>query len=366
MNRFANLFQLSTARETEIEILEEDDDIDLEDEEFPLQRTRMDSIRLIQEMYDKGSLDIDPSYQRDSVWPRRYQQDLIHTLWKKRSYIPPVVIHDMKPGRHRVIDGKQRLLAVIGFIKNEFKDKSGRYFDHPDKESFSEDDRNEFLSLTLTQVYYRNLTLDQELSIFHDLQKAIPLKQGERYRASPNKIITSVTDYSDKYRLFKYGPKIVRDQDLANCVRMVLAVMEGAFTFQHDAVTHKMEGYLDNVLWQNPHKNLEALFETLRPMVELYHETDDDLLPCEIMVLGSIVHAFNTKKSVDIKNLTPIVKIIHDSYKKATLTKTINHPNTNWLLEAWLEHFYKNQWTPLPKILEQTREKLKRKRVKCR
>jgi hypothetical protein len=76
------------------------------------------------EWYDDARLDLSPEFQRGEVWRRQAQAFLIDTIL--RGYpIPPIHIRNVrKPGDTRlareVIDGQQRLTAVIKYVQNEY------------------------------------------------------------------------------------------------------------------------------------------------------------------------------------------------------------------------------------------------------
>ena len=73
------------------------------------------------DLYRNGQLDLDPPYQRRSVWTRRDQQYFLDTLF--RNYpSPPIFLHKTisdsgKPTYH-VVDGKQRTQTILAFIKD--------------------------------------------------------------------------------------------------------------------------------------------------------------------------------------------------------------------------------------------------------
>ncbi|RKQ21592.1 DUF262 domain-containing protein [Bacillus subtilis] len=81
----------------------------------------------ISEFYENHSLDkynYDPDYQRKSdVWSIEKQSFLIDSIMKNFP-IPPIFLHsevDLQSGKsiYHVIDGKQRLSAIVKFIKDE-------------------------------------------------------------------------------------------------------------------------------------------------------------------------------------------------------------------------------------------------------
>jgi hypothetical protein len=70
-----------------------------------------------------GELNLDPPFQRRSVWSLDYQRYFIDTIL--RGYpAPPIFLEiDIKPGRpakYNVLDGKQRISAVLEFMDGKF------------------------------------------------------------------------------------------------------------------------------------------------------------------------------------------------------------------------------------------------------
>lgn len=68
-------------------------------------------------------LDMDPPYQRRSVWNLEYRQFFIDSVirnYPTQSIFLDVVIDPDSRTQYRVLDGKQRLSSLIGFTKNEF------------------------------------------------------------------------------------------------------------------------------------------------------------------------------------------------------------------------------------------------------
>lgn len=75
------------------------------------------------DLYDSGQLDLDPPYQRRSVWSLNYRQFFIDSVI--RNYPTQSVFIEIEedpdgPTRYRVLDGKQRITSLILFTQNEF------------------------------------------------------------------------------------------------------------------------------------------------------------------------------------------------------------------------------------------------------
>ena len=69
-------------------------------------------------MAQKGRLDLSPSYQRGDVWPTKDAQMLIESILRGIP-LPSIIVlspKDQASNRSEVVDGKQRLTAILRFI----------------------------------------------------------------------------------------------------------------------------------------------------------------------------------------------------------------------------------------------------------
>lgn len=72
------------------------------------------------EMIDDKEIDLAPGFQRRLRWTRAQQSRLIESIIMNVP-IPPVFLGEHKPGRHVVLDGRQRLTAIYQYLNDEFK-----------------------------------------------------------------------------------------------------------------------------------------------------------------------------------------------------------------------------------------------------
>jgi hypothetical protein len=96
------------------------------------------------DLHERGRLDLDPPYQRRSVWSLKDRRFFLNTIFGNLPS-PAIFLHrTMQDGRptYHVVDGKQRLETVIRFsggefaLGDEFKDR------RLDRRKFSELDEN--------------------------------------------------------------------------------------------------------------------------------------------------------------------------------------------------------------------------------
>lgn len=84
----------------------------------------MQDISWFLDLHDKGQLNLDPPYQRRSVWSPRDKRFFIDTILNNYP-APPVFLHKAldESGRptYHVVDGKQRLQTIIEFTKDKIR-----------------------------------------------------------------------------------------------------------------------------------------------------------------------------------------------------------------------------------------------------
>jgi len=108
--------------------------------------TRKYSIRDFDEWNTKGDLRLAPEFQRNKVWNDKARSYLIDTILRGKP-IPKIYMRQLLDVKSRkttreVVDGQQRLHAVLDFLRDEFKVNkahnerfAGLVFSHLDDET---------------------------------------------------------------------------------------------------------------------------------------------------------------------------------------------------------------------------------------
>src|ERR1035437_5757442 len=90
----------------------------------PFQRTpNTQTASWFLDLRDSGKLELNPPYQRRSVWTYNYKQFFIDSI--VRNYPTQAIFLDLaiepdQPSVYRVLDGKQRLTTLIDFTADTF------------------------------------------------------------------------------------------------------------------------------------------------------------------------------------------------------------------------------------------------------
>lgn len=87
-------------------------------------QVRPQDISWLLDLNKQGQLDLDPSYQRKSVWTRNDREYFIDTILN--NYPSPAIFLHKEITRdenvmYHVVDGKQRLQTILKFVNNELK-----------------------------------------------------------------------------------------------------------------------------------------------------------------------------------------------------------------------------------------------------
>lgn len=122
-------------------------------------RQNFQTIAWFNDLFKRELLDLDPPYQRRSVWTQSFRDYFIETILL--DYPSPTIflyedINDIGVTDYNVVDGKQRLISIFGFINNEYpvpeisgiSEIQGFYF-----QDFSSELKNKFWSYTFSVEY---------------------------------------------------------------------------------------------------------------------------------------------------------------------------------------------------------------------
>lgn len=88
------------------------------------------SIQTIYSWFDEGKIFVNRRYQRKLVWTLFEKQKLIESILKKYP-IPALFLAEKEDevGTYEIIDGLQRLQAIMSFIEMEYSTIDGQWFD---------------------------------------------------------------------------------------------------------------------------------------------------------------------------------------------------------------------------------------------
>lgn len=184
------------------------------------------TIESINLQMDKGTIDLQPSFQRRGAWDQTRKSRLIESIIVGMP-VPNIALAERKDhrGRFIVIDGKQRLLAIQEFIRGDYKlrgldlreDLNSKTF-----ETLETSDRESFENSTLRATLIKNWRDENFLwAAFYRLNVgSLPLSPQELRKALiGGTLIDAIEDYlqnsSAFQKIFGVGlDKRMRDSEL--------------------------------------------------------------------------------------------------------------------------------------------------------
>lgn len=196
------------------------------------------------DQYRLGNLDLEPPYQRKSVWNKDYKVYFIDTIL--RNFPCPTIFLGVEISptgitKYRVVDGKQRLLTVIEFINGEFatsadKEKGGYSDpDYADKyfSQLPDNIKPSFWGYKFTIEYLKNADRTELNNSFDRLNRNVAKLNDQelRHARHSGEFITYVTQLTDDPFWHDMGistiSRIRRMVDIEYVSEIFLVVMHG-------------------------------------------------------------------------------------------------------------------------------------------
>ena len=115
-------------------------------------------IRLIEEHYHNGRINLSPSYQRGDIWSLPAKKRLIETI-NKRYPLPAFFLFQKPDGNWDMVDGQQRVRTILGYLSNLFPDA--------DRHNFSRNEDIPFLDYELPIVMITAVESEGEIEDFY-------------------------------------------------------------------------------------------------------------------------------------------------------------------------------------------------------
>lgn len=128
------------------------------------------------DMYNSGELFMDPVYQRDFVWTKEQKQLYIKNLFEGNASIKPTFVEyseTLEDGTRKrvteVLDGKQRIKALIDFYNNEFDVEGLYYKDLHYRDQFFFERLNVVYTRIMNREGRKDLKLETKIQLFLEI-----------------------------------------------------------------------------------------------------------------------------------------------------------------------------------------------------
>ena len=128
------------------------------------------------DMYNSSELFMDPVYQRDFVWTKEQKQLYIKNLFEGNASIKPTFVEyseTQEDGTRKrvaeVLDGKQRIKALIDFYNNEFDVEGLYYKDLHYRDQFFFERLNVVYTRIMNREGRKDLKLETKIQLFLEI-----------------------------------------------------------------------------------------------------------------------------------------------------------------------------------------------------
>jgi len=182
----------------------------------------------IHSLHGEERLNLDPSWQRDAVWPAERKPALIQSLINGIP-IPEITLWERPDGVHVAVDGKQRLTAILEYMNGEFKANNDFYDDLTREESDTLDNT----SVTVLLLGPENT--EASVIAYYKLRNSTStsLTTGELIRADSNMpiVVQTLQTFADRRAfmedVFGVARNVKRSANLTNTVPYLASLMHG-------------------------------------------------------------------------------------------------------------------------------------------
>lgn len=150
--------------------------------------SRVYSISDFLEWYQNDLLELSPHFQRRSVWSEKGKSYLIDTILRGKP-IPKILITQKLTGKRTVrvvVDGQQRLRAILGFIDGDFKVSRAHNKEYANStfDDLPEEVKNEYLKYELGVDVLFDMSYEDMLDIFARINSySVSLNKQEKINA---------------------------------------------------------------------------------------------------------------------------------------------------------------------------------------
>ena len=166
------------------------------------------TISFIESLWKQDKMFVDYYQRQNTVWKKEQQKLLIDSL--QRGYgIPALIINKRSDGRYAVIDGQQRITAILDYLSDKFK-----YQDCYFKDIF-EADKTQFKALELQVALYIGDMSDETVrELYKRCQNGTKHNGSEILKASGSKVVYNIMEALEHQKyLYNHCRSLVRDTD---------------------------------------------------------------------------------------------------------------------------------------------------------
>lgn len=263
--------------------------------------------------YERDIIDLQPEYQRlGNIWSVSKKQLLIDSIINEYD-IPKIYVHELFPiiegKKYAVIDGRQRLEAIFGFIKGEFslsenieynRDKNTKLagLSYKDLSINYPHIKINFDSFVLPIIIIQTQDLELIEDMFSRLNDGVLLNAAEKRNALGGEVILKVKDMVNN-NFFNTKLKISNNRFQHYEIATRFLLIEDRLDKQMAIDTSK--GILDKFVEDNKRTNLSMLYQNsldvLTEMNTVFSDKDNLLKRQGDMVIYYLLFKLSLKNN---------------------------------------------------------------------
>ncbi|MCL2220199.1 MAG: DUF262 domain-containing protein [Chitinispirillia bacterium] len=270
-------------------------------------------------MYDQGSLDIQPEFQRDVVWENAHKTRFIDSLIKQLPIPSLCFSYDPQQQKWLVIDGLQRISTIISFLKGEswilakirdvesdIAGVSAADIRHDDKlNAYYRRVENSTIPITVLRCNYKDKRhLSYLFTIFHRLNSTgLKLNNQEIrnciYSGPFNRMLQDLDLYSNWRKLNKmHGTNSYRMRKQELILRFF------AFYYSVEDYTGNLASFLNDFMAEHRFLSNEMIDTNKKLFMEttdiLYHALFKDNMKLKISITVQDAICFAIARNIDM------------------------------------------------------------------
>ena len=156
----------------------ENDEEEEKEQPFDAEKIRVDqqmlSVKYMLELMEQNLIELNPGYQRRSVWKDNKKKSLLIESLMLRIPIPAFYFYENEDGKYQVIDGQQRLTTIKEFVDGEFRLSKLEYLGiEYNKKKFEDLDTKYVQRIYRTQIAVNILDARSPKNVIYDIFRRV-------------------------------------------------------------------------------------------------------------------------------------------------------------------------------------------------
>ena len=156
----------------------ENEEEDEKEQPFDAEKIRVDqqmlSVKYMLELMEQNLIELNPGYQRRSVWKDNKKKSLLIESLMLRIPIPAFYFYENEDGKYQVIDGQQRLTTIKEFVDGGFRLSKLEYLGTEyNKKKFKDLDTKYVQRIYRTQIAVNILDARSPKNVIYDIFRRV-------------------------------------------------------------------------------------------------------------------------------------------------------------------------------------------------